>query len=176
MVLTRWFLHLPSCGGYQNEHLVYHVCDYQYCGRGWPLAHSQTRQAELTAQPRLRTGPFFVPGAPPSLSARCRSRRPAAKELGFTCLFLPLTAGGTRGSAFGATTPRRLESRHGGGRGAEERTRGARPRAAKLHEARSRQTWPKGVFAELEVRLPFSAFPTGKARCLSLPFLPRSGG
>ena len=26
---------------------------------------------------------------------------------------------GTRGSAFGATTPRRLESRHGGGRGAE---------------------------------------------------------
>ena len=31
-----------------------------------------------------------------------------------------------------------MESRHGGGRGAEERTRGARPRAASLHEAYSR--------------------------------------
>ena len=48
----------------------------------------------------------------------------------------------------------------------------ARPRAAKLHEARSRQTWHEDAFAELEVRLPLSVFPAGKTRCL----FPRSGG
>ena len=44
--------------------------------------------------------------------------------------YAPLTAGGASVSEHGATTPRRMVMRHLGGRGAEERVRGAEPREA----------------------------------------------
>ena len=40
-------------------------------------------------------------------------------------------------AAYGATTPRRMAMRHGGGRGAEEKVRGTEPGEAQLHEGAS---------------------------------------
>ena len=97
-------------------------------------------------------------------------------------LIIPLTAGGTRVSAYGAAMPRRMAMRRGGTereRGvfrakckrkrvsatpserhqkvAEERVRGAEPGEAQLHEAQASRTWIHAAFHPCGTRAVFAA-------------------
>ncbi len=160
---------------------VVHLCGQR---AGWSAAklHEARSRQTWPEDAFRRTGSSALFSVFPAGNTRCLSAFPclscSRRRRRGVCAWRPphasaylpfpsLSAGGTRGSAFGATTPRRLESRHGGGRGAEERTRGARPRAASLHEACPRQSWLAGAFRRTGSSAAFRVFPTGKTRCLS---------